>query len=457
MLSGIRYSAKPTPEQALALSRWIGCARVIWNAKCEEDHYLRTFARKYLPLGTYPPVDQSYSQYKDPALTPWLSECPSPILRNAATIWYKTHQDFMQGRCGRPQRKKKNDKGYLWLTRELFRIEKKDGAWKLFIGTKTRDLGELKVNWHRKPRKDQLPASIWIRQDAGRWYASFSYDDGHVAPENLGAKDHLAWLRECSAEQLEGLITPIDRGVARPVQTHDTTYTIDEKALAKQRGREKYLRRCQRKLARQQKGSHRREKTKRRMAKLHRKTANVRNDFLHKTSRKIVDNAQVIVLEDLKLRNMTRRAKAKQDPNTGRWEKNGASAKSGLNRKLLGVGLTKLETFINYKAYREGKPVFKIHPQNTSRECAACGYTHPDNRKTQAVFRCQRCGHGDNADRNAALVIRKRAIRLILHSGTELAGRNHPVLRPGTGANPGKTRQAKANRAAGCPSKKKAA
>lgn len=90
MLTGIRYKATPTDHQAQVLSQWIGCARVIWNAKCDEDRYLRTFARKYLPVGTFPKPDKSYSQYKT-ELTPWLQDCPSQILRNSATIWGQTY------------------------------------------------------------------------------------------------------------------------------------------------------------------------------------------------------------------------------------------------------------------------------------------------------------------------------------------------------------------------------
>jgi hypothetical protein len=52
-----------------------------------------------------------------------------------------------------------------------------------------------------------------------------------------------------------------------------------------------------------------------------------------------------------------------------------------------------------------------------------CGHTHPDNRKRQALFSCSDCGHTENADRNAAEVIKKRAIKLILNSGTELSQR----------------------------------
>lgn len=112
MLTGIRYQAQPTREQAIALSQWMGCARVIWNAKCEEDRYLRLFARKHLPVGTYPPIDKTYGQYKT-ELTPWLTQCPSQILRNSATIWADTYRKFLKGVCGRPRCKRRDGTGYV--------------------------------------------------------------------------------------------------------------------------------------------------------------------------------------------------------------------------------------------------------------------------------------------------------------------------------------------------------
>ena len=76
-----------------------------------------------------------------------------------------------------------------------------------------------------------------------------------------------------------------------------------------------------------------------------------------------------------------------------------------------------------YKSQNAGKAFFKVDAKHTSQECAACEHTHPDNRKSQEQFVCGNCGNSDNADRNAALVIKKRAIRLILNSGTELSKR----------------------------------
>ena len=73
-----------------------------------------------------------------------------------------------------------------------------------------------------------------------------------------------------------------------------------------------------------------------------------------------------------------------------------------------------------YKALREGKIVFKTNPQHSSQECVHCSHIHPDNRLSQSEFRCVKCGHTDNADRNAAKVLVKRAVKLFLSSGTGL-------------------------------------
>lgn len=457
MLTGIRFRAYPTPEQARTLSQWIGCARVIWNAKCDEDQYLRTFARKYLPVGTWPPIDKTYAQYKTEK-TPWLNACPSQILRNSATIWAETYRKFLKGRCGRPRRKNRLRGNYVWLTRELFEIEQVDGRWLLHIGTKRNTIGVLKVKWHRKPKR--LPNSLWIRVEHGRWTVSFSYEDGFDDGTLLDLEAHLAWLKETPRARLEAMVTGIDRGVARPIQTQDAYSVPDRKALDRQQRRDRYIRRLQRRLARQVKGSHRRRRTQARIAAQHRKTRNVRDDFLHKSSRAIVDTAHVVALEDLKLRNLTRRPKPKQCPTTGRWLKNRATQKAGLNRSLLGVGLHRFEVMLKYKMHRANKPVLKVPAHNTSRECAACGHTHESNRPSQACFHCQSCGHTDHADRNAARVIAKRAIDLILHSGTELSSRGvlvMPAESQDAAYNAGKTRIGQPVRAQRAASKKNGA
>jgi len=440
---------------AQTLSQWIGCARVIYNAKCDEDRYLRKFAAKYLPIGTYPEVNKTASQFKDPQLTPWLSDCPSQILRNAAAIWANTYSRFFKGLGGRPKRKTKAIGNYIWLTKELFRIRWENSMCLLTIGTQANPIGTLRIKWNKSRIPKQNPNSVWIRKTAHRWYVSFSYEDGNLV-EAIGSDDHLEHIRRFAPSELQEMITPVDRGVAKPLHTHNAVYAMTKSEIRKAAERECKLRRFQRKMARQAKGSNQRRKTIQTIARIHEQNANVRENFWHQTTRALVDNSRVVVIENLQLKNMTRRAKAKQDEH-GRWMKNGASAKSALNKAMLGIALGRFEVLLKYKMEKAGKPLFKVSPHHTSQECACCGHIHPGNRRTQADFECLSCGHLDNADHNAAIVIRKRAINLILHSGTELAGVHKNVLQPRASANPCKTRTVKTVCAKGCLSKKKVA
>ncbi|HSB34645.1 MAG TPA: zinc ribbon domain-containing protein [Nitrospirota bacterium] len=69
-----------------------------------------------------------------------------------------------------------------------------------------------------------------------------------------------------------------------------------------------------------------------------------------------------------------------------------------------------MRIFTTYKAKRLNKLVLAVHPHGTSQECSRCGHTHPDNRLCQALFECMVCGHRENADVNAARVIKARGI-----------------------------------------------
>lgn len=444
MLTGIRLQAHPTEDQKLVLSKWIGCSRYVWNAKCEEDKYLTRFAQRYLPVKTYAPIDQSYSQYKNKEISPWLFECPSQILRNSTVNWYNTYQRFLQGKNGKPKRKKKSDSGSVHLTRELFRFDNcEDGVTRLFIGSQRNNIGYLPIKNHNSY---SLPNSIYIKKKNGNYWVSFCYNDELDESLLSDQRKHLSHLKSFSQEFLETKTLGVDRGIVRPVQAGQDVYDFTSEQKDKKIAKEKAFKRYQKRIARQKKGSKQSKKTKYKIAKCHEKIANIRKDFCHKTSRALVDKEeiQVFVFEDLKTKHMTKRPKAKKDA-SGKWQKNKAKAKAGLNKAVLDKGWHYLEAFTKYKAYRARKTFFKIPAHYTSQECGACGHIHPDNRKTQSLFVCKDCGYTENADVNAAEVIKKRAIKLILDSGTELSERG-VLLDSGRGAVT-KTRRAKATRA----------
>ena len=378
MLMGCKLKANPTREQKRVLSQWMGCARFIWNAKCEENHYLASFAKRYLPLGTLPSVDQTYAQYKT-ELSSWLSEAPSQILRNSAANWYQTYKMFIKGICGKPHRKKKSDGGSVLLTRELFSFEKcADGVVRLFIGTKKNNIGYLSIKNHCTYSP---PNSLRVTQRNGTYWVSFCYDD-HVDENSLPTQEqHLEYLKGCSSEQLEKMTIGIDRGVKIPVHAGNMAFDFTKEQRKQKEFKEEQIKKFQQRMASQKKGSQRWKLSKRKIVKAYQKISNIRKDFCHKTSRSLVDQEtiKVVILESLHTKAMTTKKEANRVSITRR------QSKTELNRSILDKSWSLFELFLKYKLDRAGKALFKIDAYHTSQECADCGHTHP------AIAKHKRC------------------------------------------------------------------
>jgi putative transposase len=176
---------------------------------------------------------------------------------------------------------------------------------------------------------------------------------------------------------------------------------------------------AQRALATKQRGSKQRRRAVERVAEVHRHIRNRRADTLHKLSRRLVDDHDLIVHEALVVSNLVRRPKPKPDP-AGGYQPNGAAAKTVLNRSIHDAGWGQLLAMIAYKAESAGRTVIAVDPRNTSRTCAHCGHVSAGNRRG-AVFECQACGHLAHADTNAAVNI-LRAGRAQRHTAAQ--GRN---------------------------------
>jgi putative transposase len=238
----------------------------------------------------------------------------------------------------------------------------------------------------------------------------------------LNQGDHLKYLSQKSFADLDAITIGVDRGVAIPVHTGSAHFDFSSEQKRHKNRATISIKNLQKKLSRQKNGSKQRFKTKNRISNKHAKIAHIRTDFAHKTSYQITSNKniKIIVFEDLNTKGLTKAPRTKTNA-SGTFIKNGAAAKAGLNRAILDKSFGMIERFCAYKAEAKGKAFFKISASYTSQECADCGHTHPNNRQSQVLFLCENCGHADNADKNAALVIKKRAIKLILDSGTELS------------------------------------
>src|ERR1700691_5276013 len=123
----------------------------------------------------------------------------------------------------------------------------------------------------------------------------------------------------------------------------------------------------------------------------------------HQLSRQLVNNYDLFVVENLKIKNMLRAPKAKPDPDQlGAYLPNGAAAKAGLNRSIHDAGWATLLSLLSYKAESAGRTVVMVDAHYTSQTCFECGHVEPGNRVSRAEFRCCKCGHEDHADINAA-------------------------------------------------------
>ena len=319
---------------------------------------------------------------------------------------------FFSGLARKPVFQRKDGRQSVWITSELFRFRTNDETQfeELILGTKKFPVGVLPFKAHTPYSR---PASLHVSVEAGKWFVSFSSDDGLPEPKE---EDTISWLRMFSEEELEGKTLGFDRGVTIPVMASDGR-RIDFSSVQKIRmeKKERVRKRWQRKLSRQVKGSNNRKESKTRLSRSFEYAKNVRKDVIHKATRDLVSDPDrtLFVVEDLKVKNMTRSPEPKKDE-SGRNVRNGARAKAGLNWAILSSCWGLFVVLLSYKARRSGKLVIKVSPQFSSQECARCGHIHPDNRPSQAGFVCQRCGLADNADLNASRVIAKRGIRLLL-------------------------------------------
>ena len=277
------------------------------------------------------------------------------------------------------------------------------------LSQEIRPYTSVRVNWTKKRLVFvNEPLAITPRVQRGQGSAS-GIDRGivHMTADSQGHFEDLPWET----------ITKLDNTVRRLQRSQERS--------AKGLGFDSYQ--AAKKAGKRSKSSIRREKE---IADTRVKISRVVQDMQHKVSRKLVEDHDIIAIEKLNLAGMSKRAKAKVDPhNPGVFLPNGQSAKRALNRKLRLSALSQFGEFLRYKARLSGGQIVEVDPKNTSRRCSFCGYVAQENRESQAVFLCKKCGHSDNADHNAAVNILDRALRDHVEEIADFWGGKHPSVR----------------------------
>ena len=364
MLNIVKVRLYPTDEQKAILSKTFGSARFIYNfmleKKIEAYKNNKTSISRFELIKELPKMKKSDFE--------WLKEVDSTSLQQSIKNMDKAYQGFFKLKRGFPKFKSRHHSRQTYQTTTA-QIKNE----KLYLAK----VGLIEIRGFRKFGGKLKTVSISF--EANQYHASLLFDDG----------------KEFTKPSHNGKKVGIDMGVAIFATLSNGKMHMPLK-LDKEI---KKMKKAQKSLSRKKKGSTNRTKAKKKLQKRHLKIVNKRKDFLHKLSNEITSENQTIVIEKLKIKNMTKSA-------TGTVEEpKKSSGKRGLNRVITQQSWGTFFEMLKYKAEKKGGEVIEVDPKFTSQKCSCCGHISKENRKSQSKFKCIKCHFQLNADLNASLNI----------------------------------------------------
>lgn len=343
------------------MSQHIGCARWAfnWGLNIKKEAFEK---KEKIPSAI--DLHRELNKLKK-TIVPWMYNSSKAAPQESLRDLDKAFQNFFREikkknkKVGFPKFKtKKNDKQSFRLT----------GTIKVLDGyIQLPRLGKLKLFEKDYLPKDSKILSATVSKRAGKWFVSLQVEEEYKEkPQGNGT-------------------VGVDLGIKALATCSDGTTYENPKALKKNL---KKLKRRQRQLSRKKKGSKKYGKAKQKLAKLHYHISNIRKDCLHKITSKIIQKANVIVLEDLKVSNMM---------------KNHCLAQA-----ISDVGLFEFRRQIEYKAKWNGrKVIFADTFFPSSKTCSCCGWKNSDLKLTDRIFECKMCDMKMDRDLNASLNLKQ--------------------------------------------------
>jgi transposase len=382
-----RYRLYPNSEQRPVLERHCRDARTVWNAALEQLSHRRAGRR---PSPGHAERNRQLADARQ-ALA-WLGEGSSSVQQQALRDFQQACANWWAGTHRRPTwRKRGLREGF--CVRDVS-VEKLNRRWAQVVVPKA---GRVRFKLSRVLPDGKLGMARVTLDRKGRWHISFPGAQPAVERTPTSA------------------VVGVDRGITNTLATSDGRIF---RAPVMRRNECRRLAALQRQQARQRKGSARRRRTKQRIAALHQTVADRRRNWIEVQTTRLVREHDLIAVENLKVRNMVRRPRPVPDPERRHgFVPNGAAAKAGLNRGIYQQGWSGWLARLERKAQASGVRVITVPAPHTSDGCRRCGHQAPENRESQAVFRCQQCGHTGHADHEAAQNILARALTLAPTAG----------------------------------------
>ncbi|MEG4630874.1 RNA-guided endonuclease TnpB family protein [Microcoleus sp. AR_TQ3_B6] len=378
MYKAYKFRIYPTNEQQIALAKAFGCCRWFWNYSlnlCQET-YLTTgkgLSRGAIQ-GLLPSLKKEYS---------WLTDAYSQCLQYVALNLSTAYKNFFEKRTGFPRFKSKHGKQSISYPSNV----KIDGDYLKIPGK----VGLIYCKQDRKLDGQIKTVTVSLNPD-GKYYASVLVDDD----------------RELAQLSTEGKAIGIDLGLTHFCITSNGSKFDNPRHTTKYA---RNLKKKQQSLARKQKSSKNRYKAKSKVSKVHSKIRRVREDFLHKLSRKIVNENQVIAVENLNVKGMVRN--------------------HNLAKAISDCGWGQFCTMLKYKSEWSGKTYIEVDRFfASSKTCSVCLNRVDSLSLDIRDWTCSQCNTHHDRDVNAAINIRNEALR-ILDLGTRSTANGGNVRQAG--------------------------
>jgi putative transposase len=365
-----KYRFYPTPEQEQILSRTFGCVRFVYNSilRWRTD----AFYQQQIKVGYVEANAQLSRMKKDPELA-FLGEVSSVPLQQCLRHQQTAFKNFFEGRAQYPTFKSKRHRQSAEFTRSAFKY--RDG--KLYLAkSKT----ALDIRWSRELPGE--PSTVTVSKDsAGRYFVSCLCE---FEPSKLPVTPNM---------------TGIDLGLKDLFITDKGERVGNPRHTAKYAAR---LAKAQRRLSKKKLGSSNRAKARQKVAKLHAKISDCRLDNLHKLSRRLINENQVICVESLKVKNMIRNP--------------------SMSKAIADAGWGEFVRQLTYKADWAGRLLVAIDQWfPSSKRCSGCGHTLSSLPLSIRQWDCPECGMCHDRDINAATNI-KAAGLAVLALGENVSG-----------------------------------
>lgn len=396
-MQGYKFRLEPKFNQIDSLINGLGCNRFIWNKLLAMNLYR---LKNKFPLLWYNEMAWFITFWKQAEEYSFLKEAPSQSLQQTAKALDRAFRDAFDK--NQPQKKL-----------PVFKRLGKNEASLVYPQSTVLDTGNKVI---------KVPKIGWIK------YRPSQKVEGNIKNVRISRKRALFTL---SIQTEREVVTPshpakgavgIDLGVIN-FATLSNGEAIEPKNAFRQR--EDALVIEQKKAKNKVKFSNNWKKQQDKISNIHQKIAHIREDFLHKVSTRISKNHAMIVVENLKITNMSKSAK-------GDLEHPGKNIKqkSGLNKAILDQGWGTFRSYLSYKQAWRGGLLLTVAPHYTSQTCPVCYHVDKANRKTQALFAC---AYENNADVVGAMnILRAGHAQLACEVSTETdcaSSRNQPSLK----------------------------